>query len=148
MLIKSNLKHHFSFLQFCLFFFSVTVVSFLLINFYVSNFWSKLSSSIRVFRKQSFQNIQLLYVYTSYQQNQIFIVPQTTSSIWWLSMVESEYISKIFRRITNLLKSYFHLMIYWIFILEITVDKKRVYRSSINNVTEKPFDRISKIHTL
>lgn len=147
MLIKSNLKHHFSFLQFCLFF-SVTVVSFLLINFYVSNFWSKLSSSIRVFRKQSFQNIQLLYVYTSYQQNQIFIVPQTTSSIWWLSMVESEYISKIFRRITNLLKSYFHLMIYWIFILEITVDKKRVYRSSINNVTEKPFDRISKIHTV
>lgn len=147
MLIKSNLKHHFSFLQFCLFF-SVTVVSFLLINFYVSNFWSKLSSSIRVFRKQSFQNIQLLYVYTSYQQNQIFIVPQTTSSIWWLSMVESEYISKIFRRITNLLKSYFHLMIYWIFILEITVDKKRVYWSSINNVTEKPFDRISKIHTV
>ena len=147
MLIKSNLKHHFSFLQFCLFF-SVTVVSFFIINFYVSNFWSKLSSSIRVFRKQSFQNIQLLYVYTSYQQNQIFIVPQTTSSIWWLSMVESEYISKIFRRITNLLKSYFHLMIYWIFILEITVDKKRVYRSSINNVTEKPFDRISKIHTV
>ena len=147
MLTKSNLKHHFSFLQFCLFF-SVTVVSFLLINFYVSNFWSKLSSSIRVFRKQSFQNIQLLYVYTSYQQNQIFIVPQTTSSIRWLSMVESEYISKIFRRITNLLKSYFHLMIYWIFILEITVGKKRVYWSSINNVTEKPFDRISKIHTV
>ena len=147
MLAKSNLKHHFSFLQFCLFF-SVTVVSFFIINFYVSNFWSKLSSSIRVFRKQSFQNIQLLYVYTSYQQNQIFIVPQTTSSIRWLSMVESEYISKIFRRITNLLKSYFHLMIYWIFILEITVDKKRVYRSSINNVTEKPFDRISKIHTV
>ena len=147
MLTKSNLKHHFSFLQFCLFF-SVTVVSFFIINFYVSNFWSKLSSSIRVFRKQSFQNIQLLYVYTSYQQNQIFIVPQTTSSIRWLSMVESEYISKIFRRITNLLKSYFHLMIYWIFILEITVDKKRVYRSSINNVTEKPFDRISKIHTV
>lgn len=147
MLTKSNLKHHFSFLQFCLFF-SVTVVSFFIINFYVSNFWSKLSSSIRVFRKQSFQNIQLLYVYTSYQQNQIFIVPQTTSSIRWLSMVESEYISKIFRRITNLLKSYFHLMIYWIFILEITVDKNRVYWSSINNVTEKPFDRISKIHTV